>query len=241
MRDALRHCACCAIIPPAMLRHIARKGTPPQREAALATLATDSHASPRTRDDAAFGARHAPRAAGRRPGGAQAAHDLRRAATHDAARQGRAQRRRRQTGDAEVNEAYDGLGATFDFFWDVYRPQLDRRRGHAPRRQRALRPQVRQRVLERRADGVRRRRRDLFNRFTVALDVIAHELDARRDRRRGQPRLPRRIGRVERIGVGRVRLAGQAVRAQGDGGEGRLADRRRACSPPRSRASRCAR
>ena len=25
-----------------MLRHIARKGTPPQREAALATLATDS-------------------------------------------------------------------------------------------------------------------------------------------------------------------------------------------------------
>ncbi|MBS0326972.1 MAG: hypothetical protein JSS46_10585, partial [Proteobacteria bacterium] len=37
-----RHrCGCRAIVPPELLRRIAQNGTKPQREAALATLATD--------------------------------------------------------------------------------------------------------------------------------------------------------------------------------------------------------
>ena len=63
------------------------------------------------------------------------------------------------TGDVAVDQAYDGLGDTFEMFAARVRPRLDRRRRHAARGHRALRRSLRQRLLGRRAHGVRRRRR----------------------------------------------------------------------------------
>jgi Zn-dependent metalloprotease len=80
------------------------------------------------------------------------------------------------TGDAAVNEAYDGLGATYDFFWDVFERNSIDDNGMA------LNGYVHftddynnafwdgQHMVFGDGDG------DLFNRFTLALDVIAHEL-----------------------------------------------------------------
>lgn len=79
-------------------------------------------------------------------------------------------------GDAAVDEAYDGLGATYDFFWDVFqRDSLDDEG-------RPLAATVHfgdgynnafwdgRRMVFGDGDGT------LFNRFTLSLDVIAHEL-----------------------------------------------------------------
>jgi len=78
--------------------------------------------------------------------------------------------------DVAVDEAYDGLGATFDFYWDVldrnsiddeglpldatvhYGQQYDNAFWNG------------ERMVFGDGDG------DLFNRFTIALDVIGHEL-----------------------------------------------------------------
>jgi len=80
------------------------------------------------------------------------------------------------SGDAAVDEAYDGLGATFDFYWDV----LDR--NSIDDEGRPLDATVHygeqydnafwngEQMVFGDGDG------DLFNRFTIALDVIGHEL-----------------------------------------------------------------
>ena len=57
------------------------------------------------------------------------------------------------------------------------RSPLDRRRRHGARCDRPLRRQLRQRVLERPADGLRRRRRRALQPVHEPLDVIGHELD----------------------------------------------------------------
>jgi len=80
------------------------------------------------------------------------------------------------SGDVAVDEAYDGLGATFDFYWDVldrnsiddeglpldatvhYGEQYDNAFWNG------------ERMVFGDGDG------DLFNRFTIAVDVIGHEL-----------------------------------------------------------------
>ena len=62
--------------------------------------------------------------------------------------------------DPAVNEAYDGAGATYDLYRDVYGRNSIDDRGHAARLLRPLRRGVRQRVLGRQPDGVRRRRRE---------------------------------------------------------------------------------
>lgn len=80
------------------------------------------------------------------------------------------------TKDVAVNEAYDGLGATFDFYWDVYqRNSIDD--SGLP-----LNATVHfgrnydnafwngDRMVFGDGDG------KLFNRFTISLDVIGHEL-----------------------------------------------------------------
>ena len=80
------------------------------------------------------------------------------------------------SGDPAVDEAYDGLGATYDFFWDIFnRNSIDD--DGLP-----LNAIVHfgqeysnafwdgQRMVFGDGDG------DLFNRFTVSVDVIAHEL-----------------------------------------------------------------
>jgi Zn-dependent metalloprotease len=157
------------------LRRIALHGSTAQREAALATLASDQTLRL---------ARATLRGAGRGARGLALAipefakqrtiFDARntetlpgRAVRVEGARAGR---------DVEVNEAYDGLGATFDFYAQVYdRNSIDDEGMH-------LDATVhygshydnafwngRQMVF---GDGDG----DLFNRFTISLDVIGHEL-----------------------------------------------------------------
>jgi Zn-dependent metalloprotease len=80
------------------------------------------------------------------------------------------------TGDAAADEAYDGLGHTFDFFLQAYRRNsidddglaLDATIHYGDRYNNAF--WNGQRMVFGDGDG------DLFNRFTIALDVIGHEL-----------------------------------------------------------------
>jgi Zn-dependent metalloprotease len=164
------------ILPPYILDQIARNGTPQQRAAALRTLAMD---------DAIRSLRAAMTLA---PGSPQplpskkAVTPKKRRTIYDAGGlqqlPGKPIRKEgsKPTGDAAANEAYDGLGATFDFYLGAYhRNSIDDAGA-------ALNASVhfgvnydnafwngRQMVF---GDGDRK----LFNRFTVALDVIGHEL-----------------------------------------------------------------
>lgn len=75
-----------------------------------------------------------------------------------------------------MNEAYDGLGATYDFFWQVYERNsiddegmpLDATLHYGQNYNNAF--WNGQRMVFGDGDG------DLFNRFTISLDVIGHEL-----------------------------------------------------------------
>jgi len=78
--------------------------------------------------------------------------------------------------DVTANEAYDGLGATFNFYWDAFSRNSINNRGQA------LRATVHydedydnafwngRRMIFGDGDGVH------FNRFTISVDVIGHEL-----------------------------------------------------------------
>ena len=83
-------------------------------------------------------------------------------------------RARRETPPSD--EAYDGFGATFDLYWNIFHRNSIDDAGLNLLGTRPLRSELRQRLLGRHPDGLRRRRRHLFNRFTIAADVIGHEL-----------------------------------------------------------------
>jgi Zn-dependent metalloprotease len=80
------------------------------------------------------------------------------------------------SGDAAVDEAYDGLGATFDLYWDVYERNsiddeglaLDATVHYGSEYDNAF--WNGQRMVFGDGDG------ELFNRFTISIDVIGHEL-----------------------------------------------------------------
>ena len=165
----------CAILPPEILRRIASRGTASQREAALATLATDQtlRLSRATQQLLERGPRSAPLAM---PGFAKqrTIYD----AEHRESLPGRVVRGEgaRPGRDVEVNEAYAGLGATFDFFATVFeRDSIDDAGMHLDATVHYGRQydnafwNGRQMVF---GDGDG----DLFNRFTISLDVIGHEL-----------------------------------------------------------------
>src|SRR5262245_61574967 len=108
----------CYIVPPHILRAIAKNGTQDQREAALDTLATDStfrlgRATYQLVDAGAHKAL-APVAA---PHEQRTIYD----AHHGQTLPGALVRSEGQgpSADVEVNEGYDGLGATFDLYWKV--------------------------------------------------------------------------------------------------------------------------
>lgn len=157
-----------------MLREIAKNGTPDERDAALRTLAADETIRSYR---AAFAPELEPT-----PAEKAAAAPKKRRTIYDAARSqqlpGKVVRKEggRPSGDAAVDEAYDGLGATFDFYLDVYRRNSIDDAGLA------LGASVHfgtdydnafwngEQMVFGDGDG------KLFNRFTVALDVIGHEL-----------------------------------------------------------------
>jgi Zn-dependent metalloprotease len=169
------------IIPPVVLENIARNGSREQRERALETLAVDM--SLRTARLQVAGR------LGRQPGGqpglpllAETAQVRPQRFIYDAKNTetlpGALVRGEGDgpTGDAAVAEAYDGLGATFDLYQDEYgRVSIDDEgmpliaTVHYGRDYNNAFWDGTQMVF---GDGDG----ELFNRFTISLDVIGHEL-----------------------------------------------------------------
>ncbi len=161
-----RHC----IVPPYMLRSIFQNGTPAQQSMAWATLTASEQIRGQRRILSALATR------------AAAAPGRKRRTIYDALGEydlpGRLVRSEgsRKSRDSIVNEAYAGSGATFDFYWQIFkRNSIDGRgmrldstvhygqsydnafwNGHQ--------------MVYGDGDG------EIFRPFTKALDVIAHEL-----------------------------------------------------------------
>jgi Zn-dependent metalloprotease len=167
-----RHPIFC-LIPPYLLDQIARNGSKLQREAALRTRAKD--ATFRSLRMAARPSRaSAPLAATALAGKRRSIYT----AAGSEVLPGTLVRGEGQpaSGDAAVDEAYDGLGATFDFFAEVFdRNSIDDAgmaldaTVHFGQGYNNAFWNSAQMVF---GDGDEQ----LFNRFTVALDVIGHEL-----------------------------------------------------------------
>ena len=168
-----RHSIFC-ILPPQILRSIAENGTQQQREAVLRTLSTDTtFRALRASLTPAAGAARRRRLPALEP---QTAHHLHRQQCRDASRYGGPQRRLGAYGDVAVDEAYDGLGNTFDFYERAYDRNsiddeglpLDATVHYGQDYDNAFwnGPQM----VYGDGDGV------IFNRFTNCLDVIGHEL-----------------------------------------------------------------
>ena len=168
------HPPICQIVPPYVLRSVATNGTPRQRASALRTLATDQTVR-------ALRAAQPPRARGaRRRPSLLAIETQKQRAIFDArntqAVPGALVRAEGgpPTDDTATDEAYDGLGATFDFYAQTLERNSIDDEGMP------LNGTVHfaedydnafwdgERMVF--GDG------DLFNRFTTALDVIGHEL-----------------------------------------------------------------
>lgn len=192
-----RHSLFC-ILPPYILREIAKNGTDEQRAAALGALAADATmrelraalapAFVRAAPPKPTSAKGRPESESLPSGekarsvkGAPVSAKPRRTVYNAAGAQqlpGKAVRREgaAATGDATVDEAYDGLGATFAFYLDACRRNsidgaglpLDATVHFGVSYNNAF-WNGRQMVF---GDGDGK----LFNRFTVALDVIGHEL-----------------------------------------------------------------
>lgn len=173
-----RHSLLC-ILPPEILRAIAqRSSSAKQRQAALSTLAADhTLRSLRVQSQQLQPAR-----TGLRATRLVVAEGQKRRTLYDAKNEQtlpgvpRRTEGAPPTGDPAVDEAYDGFGATFDFYWEVFQRNSIDDEGLT------LEGTVHfgreydnafwngERMVFGDGDG------DLFNRFTVAVDVIGHEL-----------------------------------------------------------------
>jgi Zn-dependent metalloprotease len=171
---AHRHSIFC-ILPPHILRRIAQNGTPQQRSRALATLAIDEtmRLARATHQLLTTGVQPAPVTAAP-PAKQRTIYD----GQHSQTLPGTVVRNEGAPDGADpaVNEAYNGLGATFDFYLAAYdRNSIDDKGLH-------LDATVHygtnydnafwngQQMVFGDGDG------DLFNRFTISVDVIGHEL-----------------------------------------------------------------
>ena len=166
------------IVPPQVLEHVARTGEAADREAALQTLAIDNSIRAARIQNAALRGLVAPRAV--TPHGGRGAPNR---TIFDAQHQSdqRATAMMRNEGgapvaDTAVNQAYDGLGDTYRFYWEVLgRDSIDDTGM-------ALLGEVHFGVDYDNAfwDGERMMFGDgdgrLFTGFTSAVDVIGHEL-----------------------------------------------------------------
>lgn len=170
-----RHSIFC-ILPPYLLGAIARNGSPTQRAAAMATLASDQT----FRALRASLAAQIPMAQRRRRVLGLTATTQRSIFTANNAETLPGSLVRAEgtaaTGDIAVDEAYDGLGHTWDFYQDLFgRNSIDdegmplNATVHYGQNYNNAFWNGRQMVF---GDGDGQ----LFNRFTIALDVIGHEL-----------------------------------------------------------------
>lgn len=162
------------ILPPHILREIAEHGDAQERKAAITTIVTDQTLRIARAEQNAI--EPLPRPA------ALSAEATKQRSIYSAGNvqtlPGQLVRAEGATasGDVAVDEAYDGLGATFDFYWDVYERNSIDDEGlplnatvHFGRRYDNAFWNGEQMVF---GDGDGR----LFNRFTISLDVIGHEL-----------------------------------------------------------------
>ena len=164
------------ILPPHLLKSVCDHGSARQRAWALKTLLTDST----FRALRATLAPPAPAAARHRRGVVEEGQKQRTIYTsrNEETLPGIAVRMEGAppSGDAAVDEAYDGLGDTFDLYWEVYERNsiddeglpLDATVHYGTDYNNAF--WNGQRMVFGDGDG------DLFNRFTVSIDVIGHEL-----------------------------------------------------------------
>ena len=162
----------CSFLPPHLLRAIAERGSPSQREAASRTLAVDlTFRSLRWTGGA--------RLPNLRPSD-EALAPRRRIFTADGSQElpGALVRQEREPAvpDLAVNEAFDGLGATHAFFLEAYQRNSIDDEGwpleatvHFGQRYDNAFWNGQQMVF---GDGDG----EIFNRFTISLDVIGHEL-----------------------------------------------------------------
>ena len=170
----------CFIVPPEMLERIARTGTQQEREAALSTISIDQTIRTHRTHQAAIRAvrpRIADPLAAGAPGGKpnrtvyDAEHQENVHATTVLRAEGQA-----AVSDQSANEAYDGLGYTYDFYWkELHRNSIDDAGM-------ALLGEVHfgqdydnafwngERMVFGDGDG------QLFTGFTKSIDVIGHEL-----------------------------------------------------------------
>jgi Zn-dependent metalloprotease len=165
------------ILPPHMLRHIVERGNPRQRERALKTISLAEEIRAR-RESLSLSA----------PSVTPAVSALKQRAVYDAGNgsvlPGRLVRSEGDpgTGDPAVDEAYDGSGATFDLYYQVYgRNSID---GAGLRIDSTVHYMQgydnafwngKQMVYGDGDEDLPESER-LFNRFTIAIDIIAHEL-----------------------------------------------------------------
>ena len=163
---------CPAIVPPYLLEHLTRTGSTEQAQHAARALSLDlQHRGQRL-------AAAAPRAAGEVAPGAGTPRRTVADCHGSTALPGDVVRKEGDgpTGDAAADEAYDGLGATWSLFHDVYgRDSLD---GHGLPL--AASVHYGQQYDNAFWDGTRMVFGDgdglTFRRFTVAVDVVGHEL-----------------------------------------------------------------
>jgi Zn-dependent metalloprotease len=164
------------IVPPHILRAIGKNGTPAQRAKAMDTLGTD-HTFRSLRATVHQGVptvrwrQAAPATAGQKQRTIYDAHSSQNLPGDVVRGEGGA-----LSGDSAVDEAYDGLGATYDFYWNAYERNSIDDQGlplnatvHFDQSYDNAFWNGEQMVF---GDGDG----DLFNRFTIALDVIGHEL-----------------------------------------------------------------
>jgi Zn-dependent metalloprotease len=169
-------CAHCGVVPPHIVEALARSESGAQREAAIVTLAADASARQArlmaqlavARGDIAAPPAVGPLRKHRRVSDARNGSDLPGVLVRE---EGDA-----ASGDVAVNEAYDGLGATWDLYADVYERNsiddagmdLDATVHYLENYDNAQWDGTR--MLFGDGDGT------VFNRFTIAVDVIGHEL-----------------------------------------------------------------
>jgi len=174
MRTGHRHSIFC-ILPPHVLVEIAKNGSKEQREAAVDALDTDhSIRTGRLTFNLLGGPRGREDVSGAAPKKNRTIYD----AKGVQALPGTMVRHEGQaaTSDVSVNEAYDGLGDTFDFFFNVYQRNSIDNAGlplnatvHYGKKYDNAFWNGEQMVFGD-GDGV------IFNRFTISIDVIGHEL-----------------------------------------------------------------
>ena len=165
------------IIPPYMLDQIARNGTPIQRAQAAQTLSATAELNQQRQ---AFRAGVGPMAAAPSAGKQRTVYDAKKGSNLP----GTLVRKEGDpaTADVGVNEAYDGAGATYDLYWNTY--GRDSVNGSGLPLVSTVHYQKNydnafwngQQMVYGDGDADLPPNNQLFNRFTIAIDVIGHEL-----------------------------------------------------------------